>query len=105
MLTDDVNMCVELFSRALYGANACMIRTVGRQKKECNEWFDEECERKKRRVRGLLKSFQRCKTKENKEVHKVNYVKERKEYTLLKRKKKREFDEIRLQKLKASSKD
>ena len=53
----DVNGSVDLFINALYGAAACMIRTIGKKTKQFNDWFDAECRQQNRLVRRLLQSF------------------------------------------------
>ena len=59
LCTDVVSL--EVFLKALFsaGARACMIRTVRKNKKKRNDWFDKECTIKKRSVKRLLKRFQR----------------------------------------------
>ena len=42
-LCTDVDVSLEIFSKALFSAGACMIRTVGKNKKKRNDWFDKEC--------------------------------------------------------------
>lgn len=101
----DVNDSIDVFVKALYGAAACMVRKVGGRKRECNDWFDNDCRVKKRLVKRSLQSFRRAKTPENITKMKDIYVKERKEYVELRRKKKSEFDNERIKKLKASMND
>ena len=76
-----------------------MVRTIGKKKKNANDWFDQECKQKKRTVKRVLKKFQRSET-ENIEIREM-YIKERKEYKQLLRKK-NEFDQRRIEKLKQS---
>ena len=98
-LGSDIDHSVEIFLNALYCAAACVIRTIGK-KKNVNDWFDEECKQKKRTVKRVLKRFQRSK-KENIEIREM-YIKERKEYKQLLTRKKNEFDQRRIEKLKQS---
>ena len=80
-----------------------MIRTVGKNKKKQNDWFDKECTVKKRYVKILLKRFQRSKKGCNE--LRVMYVKERKEYKQLLFKNKSDFDQVRLTQLQQSIND
>jgi hypothetical protein len=105
ILTVDVNDSLDQFVKALCGAAACMVRRVGQGRKKCNDWFDEECERKKQEVKRLLKRFQRCKTKNDKEEKRKAYTKSRKEYVKLRKIKEQEFMENRLKKIKDSVND
>eukprot|EP00745_Piridium_sociabile_P040619 TRINITY_DN784_c0_g2_i2.p1 TRINITY_DN784_c0_g2~~TRINITY_DN784_c0_g2_i2.p1 ORF type:complete len:579 (+),score=61.48 TRINITY_DN784_c0_g2_i2:324-2060(+) len=105
ILTVDVNDSLDQFVKALCGAAACMVRRVGQGRKKCNDWFDEECERKKQEVKRLLKRFQRCKTKNDKEEKRKAYTKSRKEYVKLRKTKEQEFIENRLKKIKDSVND
>lgn len=104
-LCTDINRSVELFVNALHGAAACMVRKVGRKKRVINDWFDAECQRKKRLVKRLLQSYRRAKTDKDKRDKRIGYVEERKEYVKLRKEKKAEFDKKRLQKLKESVED
>ena len=105
MLNHDVNRCVSIFVQAMYSAAACMVRVVGNRRRRKDEWFDFECEKKKKVVKRLLKTFQRTKTKEKKDELKEKYVKERLDYVKLKRKKKKELEEEQIRRLKSSVND
>ena len=50
----DVNGSVDLFIIALYGADACMMGTIGKKTKQFNDWFDIECRQQTRLIRRLL---------------------------------------------------
>ena len=75
-LRHDVDASMDIFLNALYGAASCMVRPVGKKRENGNDSFYEECTRKKRTVKTLLKRFQRSK-KENTECRE-KYVRERK---------------------------
>ena len=98
----DIDHSLKMFVNSLFGAAACMIRMTGVRKSK-NEWFDEECHRKKKRVRGLLRKFKRAKTAITEK--RMEYVNERKEYKLMLKQKKDTFDKLRLAKLKQSIHD
>ena len=104
-LNADLDLCIESFANLLYGAAACMVRKIGRKKKIYNDWFDEECQKKKRLVKRLLQQFQRAKDIEEKCIKKLKYIEERKDYIKLRKDKKRDYDNKRLQKLNNSMKD
>ena len=76
----DMNCSVDLFINALYGAAACMIRTIGKKTKQFNDWFDAECRQQKRLAKRFLQSFRRTKTKQAKEEKRQLYVEGRKVY-------------------------
>eukprot|EP00745_Piridium_sociabile_P004303 TRINITY_DN1254_c0_g1_i4.p1 TRINITY_DN1254_c0_g1~~TRINITY_DN1254_c0_g1_i4.p1 ORF type:complete len:981 (+),score=112.61 TRINITY_DN1254_c0_g1_i4:2532-5474(+) len=102
ILKVDVNRCVDIFVQGMYSAAACMVRMVGKRKKGQDEWFDYECEQKKKDVKKLLKCFQRVKAKDKKEELKEQYVRERSVYVKMKRQKRKEFEEAKIRKLKDS---
>ena len=101
----DLDNSLDIFLNAMYGAAACMVRVVGRGIKKCNDYFDHECEQKKREVKRLLKRVQRCKIKEDKLEKRKEYTKSRKEYNELRKLKKQQFEEDRLNKLRNSACD
>ena len=105
LLDVDVNGAVEQLVKSLYGAAACMIKTVGKGRQACNSWFDIECKQKKREVNRLLQRFQRCKQQEEKDLRRKEYVKARKEYITLRKGKEHEFNEARIHKLKDATHD
>ena len=74
----DVNGSDDLFVNALYGAAACMIRTIGKKTTQFNDWFDAECRQQKRLVGRLLQSFRRTKAKQAREEKRQLYVEGRK---------------------------
>ena len=88
VMETDVHGSVDLFVNALYGAAACMIRTIGKKTKQFNDWFDAECRQQKRLVRRILQSFRRTKTKQAKEEKRQLYVEERKVYVNIRKEKK-----------------
>jgi len=102
-IDEDVDGSVETFAKALCSAAACMVRTIGRKKKRNQEWFDYECVQKRKLVRKLLHSFQRA--KDNSKEKREKYVQERKEYKKLLKKKKDDYDQARLAKLRQSITD
>ena len=104
-LNVDIDVCIESFEKLLYGAAACMVRKVERKKKMFNDWFDDECQKKKRLVKRTLQQFQRAKDLEDKLIKKFKYIEERKQYIRLRKDKKRDYDNKRLLKLKNSIKD
>ena len=60
VLSTNVDKSVDIIARALYGAAACMVKTVGhKKKKRATDWFDQECARMKRLVRRQLCKFRR----------------------------------------------
>ena len=79
-----------------------MVRKIGKKKKR-DDWFDNECVQKKNTVQRALKRFQRSK-KENTD-YRETYVTERKEYKRLLARKKTEFGQARIAKLKQSIND
>jgi exonuclease III len=105
IMKGDINKCIEFFQTAMYGAAACMVRKVGRNKREYSDWFDEECRVKKKIVKASLQRFRRAKLMEYRDEKKTEYVNNRKEYAKLIKEKKRKFDEKRLEQLKGSVKD
>ena len=105
LVLTDLQACTEEFEKAMYGAAACMIRSVGRKKKMFNEWFDGECKTKKRVVKAALQRFRRAKLLNEKTEKKRVYVKERREYSNLIKDKKKSFDEKRIKRLKESVND
>ena len=105
LLCFDLDKCIEVFVNALYSAAACMVRKSSVKKKDCEDWFDKECKEKKKEVKRLLQSFQRARTPEYKAKQKDMYVQQRKEYVELRQRKKNEFDDARLQRLKSSVND
>ena len=96
MLSTNVDKSVDIIVRALYGAAACMVKTVGHKKKRATDWFDQECARMKKLVKRQLCKFRRTNNREDRE----KYVNDRREYKRLLMKKKTEFDEERLRQLK-----
>ena len=70
---------MDIFLNALCGAASCMVRLVCKKRENANDSFYEECTRKKRTVKTVLKRFQRSK-KENTECWE-KYVRERKKNT------------------------
>ena len=104
-LHTDIDRCVDVFNGAMYGAAACMVRVVGKTVWKTNEWFDKECQQKKKVVKRLLHSFRRAKSIDYKTMQRNAYVKERKEYGEMIREKKRKCDESKLNKLKESIND
>jgi hypothetical protein len=101
----NMNESVNTFAKALCGAAACMVRTVGKKKKIYNDWFDDECERKKHEVKRLLKRYQRCKSLPEKINKRNSYVSARKEYNKMRKNKEAAFTESRIKKLKESVSD
>ena len=91
----DLDVSVDSVVSALYSAAACMVRTVSSKKRVIVGWFDQECSRKKKQVRRLLRKFKRT----NDMNDRIEYVKERKEYKQTIKNKKKEYDESRLQTL------
>lgn len=66
VLSTNVNDGLNQFVNALYSAAACMVRSVGHNIKQFNDWFDYECIRKRKEVKRLLKRAQRCKKEKEK---------------------------------------
>ena len=105
LLEDSVDDSLEMFTNALCSAAACMVRTVGRGCKKVNDWWDDECEHKKKEVKRLLKRYQRCKTLNDKIQKRIDYTNSRREYTDLRKSKEKKFEEERLKKLTESVTD
>jgi hypothetical protein len=102
VLDTNIDSSLEIFNKLLFSAAACLIRKTGFKKKK-NDWFDEECDRKKNKVRGLLRKCKRAKKTDSDK--RLAYVNKRKEYKLMLKRKKDEFDQARLTKLKKSIHD
>ena len=64
-LRHDVDAFMDIFLKALYGAAACMVRAVGKKRENANDWFDEECTRKKRTVKTLFKKNSKIKERKH----------------------------------------
>ena len=99
-LDDNLENSVNLFVNAFCGAAACMVMRDRKNVKRQNDWFDMECDSKKREVKRLLKRYQRCKTKSDQSKKRMEYVAARNEYNLLRKNKMKEFTESRIKKLK-----
>ena len=78
-LSIKVDKSINIIVRALYGAAACMMKTVGYKKKKLNDWFGQECAQMKKLVERQLRKFRRT----NNHGEREKYVKYRKEYKLL----------------------
>jgi hypothetical protein len=79
---------VYIFTEALLESALCMRRTIQRYNRKNvfhnAKWFDKDCLEQKKKVKGLLKSFRRCKTSESY----LEYEAERKIYNALLKNKK-----------------
>ena len=104
LLSSNLDASVSIFENALFGAAACMVRSVGRKKK-FSDWFDRECCIQKRLTKAALQRYRRAKETESKMTKKDIYIQERKKYCRMIKKKKKEFDEKRLMELKGAMKD
>ena len=65
-LNTNVDKSVDIIVCALYGAAACMVKTVGnKQTKRATDWFDQECARMKRFVERQLCKVRRTNNRED----------------------------------------
>ena len=60
-LNVSVNESIDIFSRALCGAAACMMRAGRKHKTKQNEWFDNECNLKKNQYGNFSENSEKLK--------------------------------------------
>ena len=63
-LRHDVHASADIFLNALYGAAACMVRTVGKKRENAKDWFEKNVLVRRGQFKHFLKDFkdQRKKT-------------------------------------------
>lgn len=102
LIQDNVNEALATFNDVLREIGSCMSRRVcvnGKKKKEC--WFDYECVVARRKVRQLLRAFFRTRCV----LSKQSYCAARREYKNLLVKKKRHFNNEKINMLLESVND
>ena len=67
-LSTNVDKSINITVRALYGAAACTIKTIGNKKKRLNNWLDQEYVQMKKSVNSAANSGEPIITEKQKDM-------------------------------------
>ena len=91
----NVNEALNVFNDCIRRCAECMKKTIRVNHSELKNWFDAECYLNRRNVRKLLRKFRSTKDKDDKDL----FVKARREYKNMLKRKKKQFNDNLLERL------